>query len=312
MLVAGAIIFLALVAMRSAKDVQCNDIIVTNQGTMVDSARKQEIFSIIGAYVNNSVTEMAVHDIPLIKLEEVLVNEDWIDDAYVFIDNTNSIRIELNSRQPIARIFDKNGSSYYLDQKARIFTGYHIKHNDLVLFTGLPNLSFKGSEDSSKALLTELVTVASAIAADSFWSAQVDQLEYAQQGYKMHPVIGNHMIWLGDSKDMSSKLERLKIFYKAVLADVGLHAFDVINVSYKGQVVVKKGKLETAEASSQVSDNLKKIVDRNKAIADNNSIASKNSAGRLMDTKPAESEESEPTKSKKKPKAIMPAKHNNN
>ncbi len=314
-LTACGIIFLVNSAMHSGAKEKCQGIQLSDAGKTVDSAKRAEIFNIIRAYVNNSVTQMTVHDIPLTKLEEVLDNEEWIDGAHVYFDNANYLHIDLNSRKPVARIFSDKGGNYYLDASAREFTVFNIKQNDLVLFTGVPTPGRKDS--ANKAVLqSELVTIAQAIATDSFWLAQTDQVEYTPAGYKLHPVLGNHTVWLGNSHEMNAKLARLKIFYKQVLSQVGLDAFGVINVAYAGQVVVQQSMQTQKVSAVQLNRNMEKMADKNKTIADETAIPSAAKAGRLVDTKPVAAIE-EPAKETvkpqaKTPKAIMPKKINNN
>ena len=323
LLAAAILMVFVFGAMRSRTNDQCSAVIITESGNTVDSSKQREVFHVISEYVDKSITKMTAHDIPLNKLEEVLVKEEWIDDASLYIDNTNALHIDLNSRKPIARIFDKQGSNYYLDLKGEVFTVFNIKQNDLVLFTGVPVIKAKDSA-ANKVLLHDLVTISNAVAADSFWMVQTDQVEYTPQGYKLHPVLGNHVVWLGGSNDMPVKLERLKLFYKQVLSQTGLHAFPVINVAYKGQVVVQHDIHATTVSGEQLNKNIEKMVDRNKHIAAETAIESKVTAGRLLDAKPVQlqdakndlpaakaTQQPEPIPKARMPKALMPKTNNN-
>ena len=316
-------------AMPGSNKENCTGIFITEAGKKVDSSKEKKIFHIVRAYVDKSITEMAAHDIPLNKLEDLLVDEEWIDDASLYIDNTNALHINLNSRKPIARIFDNKGSSYYLDGNGEIFTVFNIKQNNLVLFTGIPVWQEKDSA-AREDLLQDLVSIANVVASDSFWMAQTDQIAYTQEGYKLYPALGQHVVWLGNSNDMVNKLDRLKLFYKSVLSQTGLHAFPVINVAYKGQVVVQQQINAGNVSGEQLTKNIEKMIDRNKHIAAETAIESKVSGGRLLDAKPVQiietkkekgpagdkEKESTPQKAEERinklPKAVMPKRNNNN
>ncbi len=58
---------------------------------------------------------------------------------------------------------------------------------------------------------------------DPFWMAQVAQIDItAERTFEMTPVVGNHLVKLGNGEDMDKKFHRLMVFYKQVLSKTGL------------------------------------------------------------------------------------------
>jgi len=51
------------------------------------------------------------------RLEVVLEKDPLILNADVFVDARNVVRIEVEQRQPVLRIIDRNGLNYYLDER---------------------------------------------------------------------------------------------------------------------------------------------------------------------------------------------------
>ena len=57
-----------------------------------------------------------VREIDVARVERVLENDPFILNADVYLDAKNQIHIEVEQREPILRIIDKNGLNYYLDE----------------------------------------------------------------------------------------------------------------------------------------------------------------------------------------------------
>jgi cell division protein FtsQ len=53
---------------------------------------------------------------------------------------------------------------------------------------------------------------------DSFWSAQVAQVDITpQRNFEIVPTIGSYIIEMGDGENLERKFNRLMLFYKQVL-----------------------------------------------------------------------------------------------
>jgi cell division protein FtsQ len=174
--------------------------------------------------------------------EETLKQNVWIKNAELFFDNDELLRVSVTAREPMARIFTRSGQSFYLDSSGMQLPLVAKLPVRLPVFTNYPYKEIKNRGGDS-LLLTDIKAVGNFILNDSFWMAQIDQIDITSAGtFEMIPVVGNHVIEFGDGTDYQAKFERLFIFYKEVLSKTGFNKYSKINVQYRGQVIgTRKG-----------------------------------------------------------------------
>lgn len=168
------------------------------------------------------------------QMEQVIKESDWVEDAQVYIDNKHNLHALVTQRIPVVRIFEKNGDSYYLDRKMEALP-LSAKYNYYTtVVTNVPNL-----RDSANAeVKAQIMAMTRFIKADTFWNAQVSQLIVNDDlTFEIVPVLGDHKIIMGDTTDMKLKFDNLFAFYTKVLNEVGWDKYQVLDLSYKGQLV---------------------------------------------------------------------------
>ncbi len=107
------------------------------------------------------------------------------------------------------------------------------------VFTGFPDK--KTIKDS--ALLNGVNSLSSYISTHPFWSSQVAQIDIAGTcgagcwEFEMVPVVGRHVVKLGDGNNIDQKFQRLFAFYQQVLNCTGFDHYKTIDVRFEGQVV---------------------------------------------------------------------------
>ena len=160
-------------------------------------------------------------DFKLSKMESELKSEIWVDKANVFFDNNEVLRIKVSEREPIARIFSIGGNSFYLDSNlARLPLSEEFSAR-VPVFTGFPNGGTQLTKSDS-SLLKQIKTLSQFLVADSFWMAQIEQVDINAEGkFEMIPNIGEHVILFGDANDLEKKFHRLYVFYNEVLSKIG-------------------------------------------------------------------------------------------
>jgi cell division protein FtsQ len=178
----------------------------------------------------------------LLAMEDKLKKNAWVKDAQIFFDNNDLLRISITEREPAARIFTIGGNSFYIDS-----SGAQLPLSDkqavmLPVFTGYPaeKVNHSGAEVT---LLKQVKKIDAFILKDSFWSAQIAQVDITpNKTFEMIPVVGNHVIEFGDGTDCEKKFQRLFIFYKDVLSKIGFDKYAKVDVEFEGQVIgTKKG-----------------------------------------------------------------------
>lgn len=211
---------------------------------------KTDIRKIIAGHENNRLAGRPVSDFDLISLEKTLEKEVWVKEAQLFFDNNNILKVFVEEREPVARIFTTSGGTFYIDSSSHRLPLSEKFSANVPVFTGFPSDVMIFSKPDS-ILLHSIRNLSIKIAADSFLMAMIDQVDITPQRYfEMIPKIGNQVIKFGDASDADKKFEKLKLFYKKVMTKVGWSRYSVINLQYRNQVVAKiRGKDDVKEDS---------------------------------------------------------------
>ena len=224
---------------RQKKASLCSAIKVEIQGNeghvFIDENEIKDRLKLNGASVGAPLTA-----INLRTLETIVRNGVWIKNAELYFDNNNVLQILIKEREPVARIFTVSGSSWYIDSagcRLPLSKDYTAHVPVFTSFTSDKNTLSK----PDSLLLVDVKNIASFIANDSFWNAQVSQVNISsQKTFDLIPVVGNQVINLGDADSLSSKFSRLLAFYKQVWAKTGFEKYEKISVAFSGQVVATR------------------------------------------------------------------------
>jgi cell division protein FtsQ len=249
-------VILLVAAMKSKSSKACKDISVNIEGVAEHVfVKKADVVNVLSA--NNIRAGESLSEMDLRKVEEQLENNGWIKDAELYFDNRQSLHVNITEREPIARIFTMQGSSFYIDS-----SGLRLPVNEnatarVIVFTSFPS-DRKILSKPDSMVLTDVKHLAQYINADSFLTAQTAQINITQKGtYEIIPVIGNQIIRIGNADSLDEKFTKLFVFYKTVWSKTGFEKYAVIDVQYHGQVVaIKRGENysmpDTAKAMRQL------------------------------------------------------------
>jgi cell division protein FtsQ len=90
-----------------------------------------------------------------------------------------------------------------------------------------------------------MISLASFLQEESFWDAQIGQVNLVSSGpkdweFELVPLIGSHLIRLGNAESMEQKFNRLYQFYRQVIPKAGWEKYKVVDIRFAGQVVAEK------------------------------------------------------------------------
>lgn len=179
----------------------------------------------------------------ILALENRLESDRFIKKAKVFTDMNGSLNIHIDQREPILRILNARGESFYLDR-----TGVKMPESSLFtarVMVATGNIYEAGEPfDSLQSYIgQELLKIATYVDKDAFWKAQIEQIFVnAASEIVLIPKVGNHTIHFGNTSDMETKFSKLMLFYREALNRLGWEKYSDIDVRYKGQIVCKKNK----------------------------------------------------------------------
>lgn len=228
-----------VIAMSSASKVQqqkkIKDINITIKNDRYSFIDEQEVKNILLANRHINLMETSMRKVDVHKMENIIASNPWVSEAQVYIDNKQVLHVNVTQRVPVARLFEQNGNSYYLDHtlKSMPLSPKYTHYTTVV--TNVPELK---NDSASNSLKAQIVSLVSFIDKDTFWNAQVSQLIVNDDNtFEIVPVLGNQRILIGDTSHMKDKFNNLFAFYKHVLNRIGWEKYEVIDVRFNGQVV---------------------------------------------------------------------------
>ena len=272
--ISGGLLTLLIAANNNKKKGICRDYRISIKGThenfFVD---KNDVLKLAGAVSGGKIKDEPVSSLNLRRMEELLEDNLWIKDAELWFDNKDVLHISVTEREPVARIFTTDGNSFYIDS-----TDLQMPLSDKLsakvpVFTSFPGRKILSGKDS--LLLHVVKNMALYILGDSFWMSQVAQVDITpEKNFEMIPVVGNHIVKLGDGENIDKKFSRLFVFYKEVLSKTGFDKYSTVDVEYTGQVIgTKKGTGKMLIDSAQLRLNVEKLLKQIQQVQNDNLIA---------------------------------------
>jgi len=191
---------------------------------------------------NGNIIGKEIGKVDLRSLETALERNRWIKNAEMFFDNNQLLKVRIEEREPVARVFTASDNSFYVDSMALRLPLSDKLSARVPVFTNFPSdKDTLASSDS--AMLWSVVKLGKYVLADSFRMAQVSQIDILPDAnFEVIPTIGDQIIELGDANDLEKKFSRLNTFYKQAWLQNGMNSYEKLYVQYDNQVVaVKKG-----------------------------------------------------------------------
>ena len=201
----------------------------------------------------DSVIGQQISALDVNKIEKIVLTNPWVANADVCMSIDGILQIDIKQRNPILRIINVSGESYYIDKEGKLmlwsddFTPRILVANGQIheTFNIWYNISIdeiKKSDTLTKVtILDDLFDIAQFISTDNFWNAQVPEIFLNAKGeIELVPQVGAHKIIFGDVSDIEGKFAKLKTFYSQGLNYTGWNLYDTINLKYKNQVICTK------------------------------------------------------------------------
>lgn len=289
----GGIATLVIAANGKTQSRTCKGVAVSvnNDGETV-YVEKEDVLKAVEQTAKGNVVGKRFGDINLGAFEKTLERNPWIRDAELYLDTKDVLHISVWERQPFARVFTTAGASFFIDSSGfqlPLLPDYAIKLPVVTGFTAAKKLNAKDS-----LTLQGVKDVVIAISKDSFWKAQVGQIDItSQHKFELIPLIGSHIIKLGYAEDVDAKLNNLMVFYKQVLPKAGLAKYSVLDAQFDGQIVaVKKGPTSVVD-SVQLQKNIEELMKKKAAEQEAENLSTLPAEEESKQTAPTESTQQE-------------------
>ena len=212
-----------------------NVVVHYNNCKKYHSVEEKEIMNLAVYSRNIDIWHEPISKLDINAMEQMIMSDPWIASAQVFVDNARVLHMYVTQRIPVARVFQSDSRSYYLDTTMSIMPLSKNYNYYTPVFTNVPELK---NDSTSWSLRSDIISIVRTIQADSFWSAQISQIIVDSPGmYEIVPVIGDQRIIVGNVEGLKQKLNNLFVFYKNVLNRIGWDRYQVLDVRFDGQVV---------------------------------------------------------------------------
>lgn len=181
------------------------------------------------------------------KIERRLAQIDKIESATVTKTTDGKLIISVIPMRPVARVFDNNGRSYYINRDGKQMSATARYHCDVPLIQG----SFTDTLFTPHSLLP----LVDFIESDTTWRALVSYIKAdSPTDILVVPVISGHVVNLGDISSLGDKFSRLRTFYRSVLPVKGWNFYDTISVKWGNQIVATRAIKHTDTGDMEMED----------------------------------------------------------
>jgi len=183
-----------------------------------------------------------IQDIPVDHIESKITSLSHVKSSRVFSNIDGDLEISLVQKTPIARVFNQNGDSFYLDEYGERMNLSSLYSARLLSITSDWVLSFDSSEENQENIEIEnLVELIKFVNDDPFWKSQVVRIHIDKnKEIELTPRIGNHKILIGKASDLRTKFDKLWAFYQSCSESGSWTAYKTLNLKYKDQIVCTK------------------------------------------------------------------------
>jgi cell division protein FtsQ len=264
LVIGGGMLMLLIAAMDKQKKEICKgyEIKIKSEKGQDFFLDKEGVGKLLKASVKGDIKGKAKASFNLLQMEQSIEKSVWIKDAQLYFDNHAVLHVTVKEREPVARVFTTGGKSYYMDADNHLMPLSERTIAKVPVFTGFPET--KNIKDTT--LLNGVNTLARFISTNPFWTSQVAQIDITADcgagcwEFEMIPVVGRHVVKLGDGNNIDQKFQRLFAFYEQVLNRTGFDHYKTIDVRFAGQVVGGKGdspKTDSVKLAKSVQQMLK-------------------------------------------------------
>jgi len=215
-----------------------------SESDIIDALKKENI-NIIGKCMDS----VNIH-----YIENILQHQNKsIRHAEVFRTVYGELGISIEQRQPVMRIVNRNGDSYYIDKNGHVMPLSTKYTAHVIVASGHLNepyidhvgenmkLRMTKKDQSSGEIIPDLFRLVQFINNDKLWRSQFEQIYVNSKGdIELVPRFGNHVIEIGTVDNLTEKFENLKAFYEQGLSRYGWNKYRTISLKYKNQIVCTK------------------------------------------------------------------------
>jgi cell division protein FtsQ len=176
----------------------------------------------------DSIPSLGKETLDLNKMEKRLLENPMIKNAEVYITVDGVLGANVIQRRPIARV--EGIPNFYLDEDGKKMPLSTVHSARVPIVTGISGNQF-----------AEVAELVKKITNDEFMEKYVIGLDVMPDGDLFLRIRKNEFkVLFGKSKNIETKFQKFKAFYKLTKKDSLLDTYSLINLKFKDQVVATK------------------------------------------------------------------------
>lgn len=200
--------------------------------------QEKDIVNTIVSKYGSPIDGLAIRETDVQRIEDYARENPFVKKAEVYIDARSRLCVNIRQKDPVLRIYDRNGQSFYVDSELKNFpVSRHASPRLLIANGDIP------AYDSTliaqgKHVINDLVKIADAISKDQFSQSNTEQLFVESDGdILLASKLGNQKFILGDASRIDEKLAYIKIYYENIASTEGWKRYKYVNLKFNGQIV---------------------------------------------------------------------------
>jgi cell division protein FtsQ len=186
------------------------------------------------------------------KIESFIKSISQVKSTKVYQLIGGQWKIEMELREPVARIFNKYDEDFYLDSDGYVMSTSAVHTSHIVVVTGeivdrensipVPEIINNDSLISIRKL-DDIYRISNYVCKDPLFRSLIGQIHLERNGdFVLIPLVGEQKIIFGSAyseKEVEDKFQKLRIFYKEAMPYEGWDKYSEISLKYKDQIVCK-------------------------------------------------------------------------
>lgn len=210
--------------------------IIVNDSAGSNFVSSEDVFNEISS-ISGKITSLSPATLNTDSLEAALNTIDKFERTNCVITKQRRLIINVTPMIPVARIFDLDSGSYYINRDGKHISADAQYHIDVPVVVGSFDTEFTPQS---------LVPILEYVKNSPTWNSLVTSINVSPDNdIILVPAIRGHVINFGDTTMMQDKFDRILKMYRKVLPAKGWEYYDTISVKWQGQVVATRAKKKT-------------------------------------------------------------------
>ncbi len=223
-----------------------------------DNAVREQVL-----HATDAVVGAPIGEVDLVAIEEGLRHIGCVARANVYHTMDGTLHVKVKQREPIVRVINTDGSSYYIDREGWTMPLSENYTARVLVVTGalfepfaqLPPMDLNAISDSLRQLTRsdEILQLATVVANDPVWNALFDNATVDAVGeFEIVPRIGGQRVKVGrlqgtsmhtraNAKEMreliTARLDKLRAFYQQGMPQSDWRMYSTIDTRFADQVI---------------------------------------------------------------------------